>query len=91
MLWNLASLLLPLAGYAFARYTAQNPNHGGNMGSAIGAGIVYLGIILAATLFGALAAILALFRGERYLLLSILGLIANVALAYKTLSPLFTK
>jgi hypothetical protein len=91
MLWNVVSLLLPLAGYAFAKYSAQNANHGGNMGAAIGAGIVYLAIILAATLFGALAAIVALFRGERYVLLSILGLIANVALALKTLAPLFTK
>lgn len=91
MLWNVVSLLLPLAGYAFAKYTAQNANHGGNMGGAIGAGIVYLGIILIATLLGAIAALVALIRGERYALLSILGLIANVALAIKTLAPLFTK
>lgn len=91
MLANLISLILPLVGYLFAKYTAQNANHGGNMGAAIGAGLVYLGIILIATLLGIIAAAVALIRGERYTLLSILGLLANAALLLKTLSPLFNK
>lgn len=91
MFCNVLSLLLPLAGYAFAKYTTQHASHGGNLGGAIGIGIAYLAILLLATCLGALAAIVALFRGERYTLLSVLGLLANLGLALKTLAPLFSK
>jgi len=91
MLFNLISLFLPIAGYFLAKSVSANSDHGGNMGAAIGAGIVYLGIILIATILGTIAAAIALIRGERYTLLSILGLLANLALLLKTLSPLYTK
>jgi hypothetical protein len=95
MFCNIISLPLPFAGFVAARLLTKDASHGGNMGAAIGAGIVALGVILLSALLGAALAgaalYLNLYRGERYVWLSVLGLVVNFAAVAAALAPLFAK
>jgi amino acid permease len=91
MFCNIISLLLPIVGYMAARLITKDASHGGNMGAAIGAGIVTLGMILLSAVLGAALAGTALYRGERYVWLSVLGLLVNLSVMAVALAPLIAK
>ncbi len=88
MFCNVISLLLPVVGHLAARLLTRGASHGGNMGAAIGAGIVMLGVILLSAMLGAALAGIALSRGERYVWLSVLGFVVNLAVIVVALAPL---
>jgi len=78
--WNILSLALPLTvaiGGAIVALTSRGG--AGDYAGRLGSGILLVLAVGAACLLGEAAAIVSLFRGERYAWLGVLGLVLNLA------------
>lgn len=78
--WNIVSVALPVLAIAigFIALTAS-PSGRGDFGGAMGAGILFILGVCAARSLGAVAAVIALIRGERMPWLTVIGLVGNGA------------
>ena len=77
-LWNVVSVALPLGALALGLLLlAANPRGGGDYAGALGSAVLFVLAVGGACLLGAMAAVVALARGERKTWLSVLGLVGN--------------
>ena len=77
--WNLVSVALPIAAGVLGIAILSSNRRGGDYASALGGGILFLLGMAVVSVIGEAAAIAAMYRGERMLWLSVLGIVGNAA------------
>ncbi len=88
-LWNIISVVLPLGAAALGvLLLAANPRGGGDFAGAMGSAVLFVFGVGVACGLGAVAAIIALVRGERRAWLSVIGLVGNAAVVLPILALL---
>ena len=75
--WNIASVAIPLIAIVIGALVLAGNRGGGDFAGALGGGVLFLFAITGICVLGEIAAWVALVRGERWVLLSILGIIGN--------------
>lgn len=83
--WNLISLGVPVLSFAIGALVLSANHRSGDFAGSLGAGVLFAFALAAACTFGGAAAVAALVKGERLVLLSILGVVLNGALALPVL------
>ena len=83
--WNLISLCVPVASLAIGALVLSANHRAGDFAGSLGAGVLFALALAAACTLGGGAAVAALARGERLMLLSILGVVVNGALTLPVL------
>jgi hypothetical protein len=77
--WNIISIALPAAAVLIGVVALSSTRRSGDFAGALGGGVLFAFGMAAVCVLGEIAAIAALWRGERLLWLSILGVLANAA------------
>jgi hypothetical protein len=77
--WNIVSVALPAAAVLIGILVLSSARRSGDFAGALGGGVLFAFAMAAVCVLGEIAAITALWRGERLVWLSILGMLANGA------------
>jgi len=89
--WNIVSVVLPLGAVALGLLLlAANPSGRGDFAGAIGSAALLAVGVGGASGLGAIAAIIALVRGERKGWLTAIGLLGNAAVVIPLLALVFS-
>ena len=83
--WNLISLGVPVVSFAIGALILSANRQAGDFAGSLGSGVLFAFALAAACTFGGAAAVAALVKGERLVLLSILGVLVNGALSLPVL------
>lgn len=87
--WNVISIALPALALAVGLMAlAANPSGRGDYAGALGGAVLLVFGVAAVCALGAVAAVVALVRGERLLWLTLLGLVGNGAVLVPVLAVL---
>jgi len=89
--WNILSVALPLVAFVVGCLLVAGGGGAGDYAGRLGAGILFALGMGAVCGLGAAAAVVALFRGEARVWLSVLGLAGNLAVALPVVGVLLRR